>query len=588
MTLKKTWKNINDLLKRNKTSKTIKLFDNGEYLVGNDMTNKFNYFFTNIGSNLIQNVSSDSDNNRLNYTNNVQSSCFLYPANIVEVSEILTTLPNKGNPLFCILPKILISIKEKILPILTFLFNFCLLRGTYPDCLKIARVVPIYKSGSTLNVGNYRPISNLDPINKIFELIVYNRLNQFITANNILSVHQYGFRLKSSTSLAIFNLLSDFILTINKKYYTIALFIDLRKAFDLVDRKILIDKLSNYGIRGIVKQLINSYLTNRKQFVNVGDYRSDILNINLGVPQGSVLGPLLFNLFINDIVNLPLCKKILFADDTVLYVSASSFDECLTSVTQVINSLKAWLKVNKLLINIDKSKLMLITSKMHPDLPPVYFDNQPIEWVRCIKYLGLFIDDRLSFNLQVDSVCTKLSKFKGLTYSLQSIVPQCILIRIFYALIYPVLTNNIVLWGGLNGTNCNRIQILLNKILRNILGVKYDANNIPLMPTNSMYKQLRILKFRDIHRYFLLKFFHFIYYERFDIFIKNFETLLPQNNYVTRNSRINLPYVRTNSEKHFTIYQVCKLIRDLPENMIQPQSYYVLKKNFKKYALSSY
>ena len=254
----------------------------------------------------------------------------------------------------------------------------------------------------------------------------------------------------------------------------------------------------------------------------------------------------------------------------------------------MINSLRAWLKVNKLLINIDKSKLMLITSKMHPDLPPVYFDNQPIEWVRCIKYLGLFIDDRLSFNLQVDSVCTKLSKFKGLTYSLQSIVPQCILIRIFYALIYPVLTNNIVLWGGLNGTNCNRIQILLNKILRNILGVKYDVNNIPLMPTNSMYKQLEILKFRDIHRYFLLKFFHFIYYERFDIFIKHFETLLPQNNYVTRNSRINLPYVRTNSEKHFTIYQVCKLIRELPENMIQPQSYYVLKKNFKKYALSSY
>ena len=135
------------------------------------------------------------------------------------------------------------------------------------------------------------------------------------------------------------------------------MFIDLRKAFDLVDRKILIDKLSSCGIRGIVKQLINSYLTNRKQFVNVGDYTSNILNINLGVPQGSVLGPLLFNLFINDIVNLPLCKKILFADDTVLYVSASSFDECLTSVTQVINSLKAWLNVKKLLIDIDKSKL---------------------------------------------------------------------------------------------------------------------------------------------------------------------------------------------------------------------------------------
>ena len=587
---KKTWKNINVLLKRGKNSKSIKLFDNGEYSVGRDMTNKFNNYFTKIASNLIQNISNDrnSDNDRLTNLNNVQSSCFIYPTNIVEVSEILMSLPNKGNPIFCILPKILISIKDKILPILTFLFNFCILKGIYPDCLKIARVVPIYKSGNALNVGNYRPISNLDPLNKIFELIIRNRLNQFITINNTLSEFQYGFRTKSSTSLAIFNLVSDFISTINKKCYTIALFIDLRKAFDLVNRRILLNKLYNYGIRGIVNQLIDSYLSNRKQFVNVGDYRSDVLDIGYGVPQGSVLGPFLFNLFINDVVNLPLCEKILFADDTVLYVSALSFEECINNIIQVIDFLRVWLNRNQLLINTDKSKLMLITSKTHPHLPPVYFDNRPIEWVHCIKYLGVLIDDRLSFNSQVDSVCTKLSKFRGLTYSLQSIVPQNILIRIFYGLIYPALTDNIVIWGGLNITNCNRIQILLNQILRNILGVKYDANNRPLLSTDSMYKQLKILKFRDIHRYFLLKFFHFIHFERFDIFIKHFEPLLPQNNYAMRSSRINLPYARTDAVKHFTIFQVCKLIRELPEQMLQPQSYFVLKKNFKEYALSLY
>ena len=312
------------------------------------------------------------------------------------------------------------------------------------------------------------------------------------------------------------------------------------------------------------------------------------MNIELGLPQGSVLGPLLFNLFINDIVNLPICNKILFADDTVLYVTAETFEECLSKIERVICSLKTWLNENKLLINIDKSKLMLITIRSCPELPPIYFDDNPIEWVHYIKYLGMFIDNKLTLNKQVDSICTKLSKFRGLTYSMQFIVPQIILIRIFYALIYPVLTNNIIIWGGLNITNNNIIQVLFNKILRNILSVKYDENNIPLISTNSMFKQLKILKFGDIHKFFLSNFFHLIYYERFDVFHKHFERFLSQNNYETRNSRINLPNIRTDTEKKFTVYQICKLIRELPEYMLQPQSSFVLKKNFKNHVLSTY
>ena len=168
------------------------------------MTDKFNDYFTNIANNLIQTIENNNTNNNfLNHEDRLQSSCFLYPTNIVEVSEMVMSLPDKGNPMFCIPPRILCLIREKILPILTYLINFCFSKGIYPDCLKIARVVPICKSGSLLNVGNYRPISNLDPINKIFEKIIYDRLNKFVTKNNILSEFQIGFRLQSTLHLLL-------------------------------------------------------------------------------------------------------------------------------------------------------------------------------------------------------------------------------------------------------------------------------------------------------------------------------------------------------------------------------------------------
>ena len=185
----------------------------------------------------------------------------------------------------------------------------------------------------------------------------------FMDQYNILSDLQYGFRKARNTTHAIFRLTSDFLKSFHDKSFTVALFLDLSKAFDTVDRDILTRKLSIYGFRGVVNSFLSSYLSSRKQYVNVGKYKSNIQDISYGVPQGSVLGPLLFNIFINDLVKVGKAKKILFADDSVFYITEKSLDLCLQKIKELILELSEWLKNNKLVANTNKTKLMRITPR---------------------------------------------------------------------------------------------------------------------------------------------------------------------------------------------------------------------------------
>ena len=254
----------------------------------------------------------------------------------------------------------------------------------------------------------------------------------------------------------------------------------------------------------------------------------------------------------------------------------------------IIDKLKLWFHSNKLLLNAQKSKLMLVTPKSVPELPVIRFGNVEIEWVKSIKYLGLTIDNKLNFNNHIQDVCNQLSKYNGIIYSLSKFVPRFILINIYYSLVYPQIIQNIVIWGGTNKTNQQRITVALNKILRNILQVRFDGNGIPIIPVNSMYKELNFLKFEDIHIYFTLKFIHFILYKRFDVFERCFAHLLPLNNYNMRTKLINLPYIRTEAERHSTLYQVCEVIRGLPTHFLDQVSDHTLKRKFKEYAISKY
>ena len=255
------------------------------------MVNYFNNYFTYIATDLLRSL---PVNNSCVYFDKIETNpltCYLYPTNEIEVSNLILTLSNKTNSLFDIKAKTLILVNDILIPILVYLFNFCIESGVYPDTLKEARVVPIYKNGEIFCVSNYRPISTLRVFNKIFEIILSQRLKDFTTKNHIISCYQFGFRSKSNPTLAIFMLLKDFISTINKKMYTIALFLDLKKAFDLVDRSILLKKLSKLGFRGLTHELLSSYLSNRNQVVAIDQCQSDMLLTVMECPRGPFLDP---------------------------------------------------------------------------------------------------------------------------------------------------------------------------------------------------------------------------------------------------------------------------------------------------------
>ena len=251
------------------------------------------------------------------------------------------------------------SAGQAISKLLTIIFNKSIKEGVFPESLKTAKVIPLHKGGSVLVVSNYRPISIPPILSKIFERLSYNRLTEFIDKHNILKQNQFGFQKNKSTELAVASIVSQIAEARSKKESSYCIFLDFAKAFDTVNHQILLQKLHHYGIKNKALIWFKSYLTNRTQYTEVGDTLSDVGFINCGVPQGSVLGPLLFLLYINDISeSSQLLKFFLFADDTTVFYSDKTNPETENLLNTELNKVSDWLAANKLSLNVDKSNFM--------------------------------------------------------------------------------------------------------------------------------------------------------------------------------------------------------------------------------------
>ena len=438
--IKKIWEGINSLLGRvNKPRKDVTALKcprtNQVSHNPSDFPDIMNKYFSSIGYNL----ASKMPNPPKQFTEylpklNFDSSFFFNPVSPSDIElEIMTTPINKVYGLYSFPTRILRSAKHITSQPLSLLINKSLENGVYPSKLKLAKVIPIYKSDHESDPSNYRPISLLSVFNRIFEKMMYYRLKSFLEQHNILHDSQYGFREKRSTEHALLDIINQIETNMGAELYSRGIFIDLQKAFDTVDHQILLSKLHHYGVRGITNRWFFSYLLGRQQTTQIGaNNTSKKETILSGVPQGPVLGPLLFLIYINDISNsADQLKFYLFADDTHMLYADRNLKSLETVVNHELSNVYDWLIANKLSLNIKKSNFVIFRprqKKLNYEVNLKVFDYQTntyisLERKNYVKYLGVLIDETLSWKYHIVHLASKISKTIGIIARLRHSYP---------------------------------------------------------------------------------------------------------------------------------------------------------------------
>lgn len=485
----KLWKHINILFGRNSKPKQSFLVVNERHIMDDrEKCELFNDFFSNIGGSLASQIPHSERKNPISNVNRVRESIYLRPSTPNEIACVISALKTNKAPGPDNIPTNVVKTNALAFSrILNNCFNKMVETGIYPDCLKLAKVTPIFKSGDPSLLDNYRPISTLSVFNKVFEKLLANRLIDFFERNQVLYAYQYGFRQACSTATAITELVDFVLQEIDSKKIVGALFIDLKKAFDTLNHDILLKKLYAYGIRGIVFDLFKNYLTNRRQYVCLNGYKSAIGEVNNGVPQGSNIGPLLFLVYINDLGNLPL-KGVprLFADDTALFYPSNNPQTVIDHMNSDLQKLKSYFSNNLLSLNIKKTKYMIFRSsrKILPEHLDPKLDGDSIEKVDSFKYLGIFLDSKFSWEVQISHIERKISSLCGILSRVQGFVPRHVSMKFYYAHIHSLLQYIITVWGRACKSRLMRLQVLQNRCLKIIFRLPH------LYPTFDLYANL--------------------------------------------------------------------------------------------------
>ena len=487
---KKMWSTLKKLLPNKKGNKSCTLPSTS---MGDlHLANEFNTHFVNIGS------TKDQASSKMNNGNKCSTDA-KFTFSEISVNEILDEINSiscqKASGLDNVSVKLLKYGKEAIAPILCKIFNMSLVQGYFPDDLKAARVTPIYKNGDKDNLCNYRPISILPVCSKILEKLVHKQLYDYVTCNNILYKGQSGFRKHHSTCSALHKTIDRWNTEIDNGNYVGALFIDLSKAFDMVNHQLLVQKLYSLGIQNNENCWFKSYLNKRTQCVSINNSISASQFISSGVPQGSILGPLLFLLFINDMpVDLKHSVVDMYADDTLIYVCDKDVNVIENRLNEDINILCKWLENNLMKANVNKTKFMLLGTPVkisHARKISISMNNNEIEHVTCFKYLGVQINANLKWNEQINSICRKVCKSIAVMRRIKPFVPRNSLITIYNTMFLSHIDYAITVWCNCGDTNLNRLQKLQNMAMRIILNAPFRTH------INDMLQTLGFMNIRD-------------------------------------------------------------------------------------------
>lgn len=496
---KNIWKTLKLILynREENVKPTInKIKNNNNEIISkdSDICEYANNYFINIGSKLASKIPT-SDN--IYHNKLQQTSMIRFPTNELEVKNIIKDLNNnKASGLDNISVKMIKVPINEISALMTMLINKSFETGLVPDRIKIAKVTPVFKNGDKENISNYRPISVLPVLSKIIEKIMNIRLQNFFNDNSLLCSNQYGFRKNSDTETAVLDIISGIQIKLYKNYKCGIISLDLCKAFDTVNHKILLDKLHDLGIRGVTHKWLKNYLSNRFQFVHLNSSKSSLKNINCGVPQGSVLAPTLFLVYINSISDLDLRGSIkLFADDTTIFYSGRDLEIIRQNMTHDLYIIADWLKYNKLSLNFSKSKFMYICKESIQPQPSISLFNSQINYSKCIKFLGLYIDEHLTWNMHITNVKHKISPVVGILCKLKHYVSIKYLKLIYFSFIYSHLQYLTSIWSTACNKELSPLKVLQNKSIKNIYNLPY------LEPTINLYKPKQLLDIECIYKF---------------------------------------------------------------------------------------
>lgn len=438
----------------------------------------FNKFFANVADNPNNQVTG-SQETTLHGTGNV-NTIFLSP---VTADEILDIIKKLKNNLSCGPDDIPDGIVKKCAVLLVApLVNICnssLISGKFPEQFKLAKVCPIFKKGDKQNINNYRPISLLSTFSKILEKVMYNRLVRFLDCNGALSNAQFGFQKGKGINNAIFTFTEFILNSKDNKNQTVGLFLDLSKAFDTVDHMILIQKLQWFGIRGLAKSWFVSYLSARQQFVEIGSMKSYPTIMKSGVPQGSILGPILFLLYINDLPSrITQAKTVLFADDTNIVFNALDKNNLQEKINETSRQLEQWLASNRLKLNVSKTVCMYFSQKQLHDSIEILLNNTGIKDVDCTKFLGIWIDSNLTWESHIQFLTDKLSRLCYAFRVLTNITPKELLRAVYFGYVHSVLSYGIIIWGSSSKlAQVFRLQKRILKIIKKV-PIRSDSKKI--------------------------------------------------------------------------------------------------------------
>lgn len=469
---KATWTLVNNITQKKNMSKNLfKSFTNQSE---KDTLNDFNKNFINISSLNPQNNNYEGD-----YIKICNKSIFLEPVLEQEVFKYIMNLKNKRSVGPDNIPvKILKESGHIITKPLTHIINQMLSTGIYPEELKEAWVKAVYKKGDQKDKENYRPISLLSNVNKIIEKILFDKFTNFFEKNSLLVQEQCGFRKGKSTIHAIYKALQSAIKSVNEKNFTVAICLDLTKAFDRVDHSILIRKLEKYGIRGICLKLMKSYLSERKQRVieinkDGETIISDPMIIKQGVPQGSILGPLLYIIYTNEIVNLAENEAVMYADDISLICKAQDREVCKSGINRDLEEINKWLLQNHLLLNVEKTKMMVFRENNDQSFE-ISTQNTKIKTVENISFLGIIIDQNLNWKAHIDLLAANISKYCYALRVIGNTIGVDAAMSAFHGYVQSQIGYGVIFWA--RSTEADRIFKLQKRCLRIIFSMKQNES----------------------------------------------------------------------------------------------------------------